>query len=309
MIEAASSTHCFNGAAHLRARRCRLLSGYISHLGRLQRGRALARAEIARFERVTDRKIVASTGPRTCARGDRLCAFAPYRRCRASTGPRTCARGDRARPLRSALQTRLQRGRALARAEIADDRTRTAKERDASTGPRTCARGDRGKFAVQRRGIQGFNGAAHLRARRFSSSPQKQSKGAPLQRGRALARAEMPSRIANAPPPGRLQRGRALARAEMPTPSRSSNVRSRFNGAAHLRARRWRSRGADRKRRFASTGPRTCARGDDASVSGIMTTDPLQRGRALARAEITRVRSMRRGTSCFNGAAHLRARR
>ncbi len=190
--------------------------------------------------------------------------------------------GDRSR----VVDTLLQRGRALARAEMPLAFGLHLAPGPASTGPRTCARGDRAIRTRHRSQDRRFNGAAHLRARR-----------SPL---RVCAVPSLPS----------------------------------FNGAAHLRARRSRPAIAIGAADAASTGPRTCARGDSLPSAPSASSKPLQRGRALARAEIVSSRLMGRqenllqrgralaraeistwmrdcsqGSTGFNGAAHLRARR
>ncbi len=157
----------------------------------------------------------------------------------------------------------LQRGRALARAEIRVRRAGST-DRGASTGPRTCARGD------------------------------------------FCAAVAVPDGVT-------LQRGRALARAEMTPGTQDDRPRPRFNGAAHLRARRFRRVHVVVERRDrASTGPRTCARGDLAQVSQRMgprgaSTGPrtCARGDSYSEADIrdwfyasTGPRTCARGDSC-----------
>ncbi len=67
---------------------------------------------------------------------------------------------------------------------------------------------------------------------------QTQSLNIGLQRGRALARAEMTELTTDLTCAHPLQRGRALARAEMSDDAGPEARLERFNGAAHLRARR-----------------------------------------------------------------------
>ncbi len=181
----------------------------------------------------------------------------------ASTGPRTCARGD------------YERRRSLGR------------RRQASTGPRTCARGDQTASPTPAPQRESFNGAAHLRARRSWIALRPKDDVRQLQRGRALARAE----IADPHAPGRsskpLQRGRALARAEMVGEVRAYSPE-----------------------KLASTGPRTCARGDHRRrridhAYVVASTGP----RTCARGDLSDQPAGNDDVSCFNGAAHLRARR
>ncbi len=137
----------------------------------------------------------------------------------------------------------LQRGRALARAEIRWVRV--------ACGTLTS----------------GFNGAAHLRARRCPQRASQWSLRALLQRGRALARAEIRRLPRERKERRLLQRGRALARAEISARRTGSHSIRRFNGAAHLRARRSHLvHSVPKARSKASTGPRTCARGDIVTI-------------------------------------------
>ncbi len=229
----------------------------------LQRGRALARAEILRLVPDFEPHRRASTGPRTCARGDwperHRRAHAPH----ASTGPRTCARGDRAEVMRGGYVHTASTGpRTCARGDNPFVAMRLG-EHVASTGPRTCARGDADCVRTWQATALRFNGAAHLRARRLGSNAAERARIGALQRGRALARAEILQTSSK-------QRSTTAASTGPRTCARGGRV------------------GVDKRSRacFASTGPRTCARGDRAPD-----------------------RSSERKCVCFNGAAHLRARR
>ncbi len=156
----------FNGAAHLRARRFvgdRLVR---TRDPGLQRGRALARAEITPHTPERGPPSRASTGPRTCARGDAIDRVRVVAQETASTGPRTCARGDVAALRSGDLQRSASTGpRTCARGDW-EVKESTQSGKHASTGPRTCARGDSSRFTRR----------ALIRL---------------LQRGRALARAEI----------------------------------------------------------------------------------------------------------------------
>ncbi len=156
-----------------------------------------------------------------------------------------------------------------------------------------------------------FNGAAHLRARRLPTQSTAVAVRKQLQRGRALARAEITLKInpshretcglqrgralARAEIPGlqapdtkipKLQRGRALARAEIRTGDLARRQSHRFNGAAHLHARRCRRHRCDLASPDGFNGAAHCARGDVVAPQMDKSEEPLQRGRALARAEI-----------------------
>ncbi len=222
----------------MRARRFRIDVLAVDKRIRLQRGRALARAEMRAAVDGGCLLKRASTGPRTCARGDPLAHRgsragvlrfngAAHLRARrygpeaeraprtlASTGPRTCARGD-------------------GRAHHHHSATRRA-----STGPRTCARGDITSIGSASSTHRCFNGAAHLRARRLEVA---------MPRVRRIRRFNGAAHL----------RARRFRRR-----SRRSSRGSRFNGAAHLRARRYAQQRHERHAERASTGPRTCARGD-----------------------------------------------
>ncbi len=205
---------------------------------KLQRGRALARAEMLLSEAGGFAKLTLQRG-RALARAEiRRIAYSCFAVERASTGPRTCARGDDGVGVNFLRLKTLQRGRALARAEMCVTR----------------------------------------RARRLAP---------PLQRGRALARAEM-SRSGHANP------ARRYASTGPRTCARGDSIFLGTSTGATLASTgpRTCARGdADRARLgawrcSASTGPRTCARGDPAAAPSFIACVALQRGRALARAEI-----------------------
>ncbi len=300
----------------------------------LQRGRALARAEISDNGVRVGRVAAASTGPRTCARGDAVVFDLRHRSSERFNGAALARAEMRASERISASAHVLQRGRALARAEIDPEADSRAAGRPASTGPRTCARGDNAAMRERSTFIVASTGPRTCARGDFedkgdgetfaaaSTGPRTCARGDDvaaivrqpqnaLQRGRALARAEMTTTLATAAFAPSLQRGRALARAEI-----AGLLRVLATG------------------NVASTGPRTCARGDAAAVAETIGRRLLQRGRALARAEIpdgtatgaimvyasTGPRTCARGDvahhslsqrriDCFNGAAHLRARR
>ncbi len=234
------SPRCFNGAAHLRARRF-AVRRRPTH--RIESFNGAAHLRARRFRScsiLTPLRDAASTGPRTCARGDTEGPNDMDNIDCASTGPRTCACGDSPDAAHGLLLWgMLQRGRALARAEIAR-RIRKADPDD------------------------GFNGAAHLRARRsrdrvpmiraveFASTGPRT-----CARGDCARERQAPSRSDASTGPRTCARGDTDASPPVIARSRS------FNGAAHLRARRFGGDLADdRFHRGASTGPRTCARGD-----------------------------------------------
>ena len=160
---------------------------------------------------------------------------------RASTGPRSFERGDRnlIRTFGSIL-SRLQRGRALSSAEMPPASCAAGVAHPASTGPRSFERGDH--VCHQSRHVRGagFNGAALFRARRSNGRKGRTGRTTRLQRGRALSSAEIREAIL-----------------------REIGIAS-FNGAALFRARRWLLAKAKRLTSWASTGPRSFERGDQA---------------------------------------------
>ncbi len=141
------------------------------------------------------------------------------------------------------------------------------------------------------------------------SRPRKSSASAPLQRGRALSRADWRPTLSHIPDRLPLQRGRALSRADCLICGFSRVFARSFNGAARFHARIGRrdiqlAHGTD-----ASTGPRTFTRGlprtepTSATIS-LASTGPRAFTRGLPR------RISRRSTarSRFNGAARFHAR-
>ncbi len=136
-------------------------------------------------------------GPRSCERGN---AHTTYYQCYvnwASMGPRSCERGNvvelggdlfwklrfngaalvRARKCRIAAfwpfaEGQLQWGRARASAEISCNAAAKGHVDTASMGPRSCERGNLSRYARTRRASRSFNGAALVRARKFTGGLQ-----------------------------------------------------------------------------------------------------------------------------------------
>ncbi len=327
----------------------------------LQRGRALASAEICHAERHQRWVLPASTGPRSRERGNDFVATGTgvvvtvLQRGRALASAEICWRCapafrgtglQRGRALASAEITSavrvpgppgaLQRGRALASAEIPARAVDHHAAELASTGPRSRERGN----LCARPGDAG-GGAA-------STGPRSRERGNPvveglggggntlLQRGRALASAEICSTLHFMTVLARLQRGRALASAEMSCVpvmlARSIGLqRGRALASAEIPPF-GRGRGGNV---CASTGPRSRERGNQSSGSpearrstrfngaalsrarksssmliSKSRSATLQRGRALASAEmVLGYTGTGKTRSSFNGAALSRARK
>ncbi len=115
------------------------------------------------------------------------------------------------------LPTKLQRGRALSRADGRELNCRWRSRLSASTGPRAFTRGW-GTWRQNPSVSEGFNGAARFHARMAAESTAGSFiSSCALQRGRALSRADGTSAIARGEMYGNsLQRGRALSRADGP---------------------------------------------------------------------------------------------
>ncbi len=158
--------HRFNGAAHLRARRCELFV-------------IVLRAALG-FNGAAHLRARRSRGPSAKA-----CDPS------ASTGPRTCARGDGVSGTLSFVNLPLQRGRALARAEMLAEKAKYAYAKGGFNGAAHLRARRCHPPSVRRHAKPGFNGAAHLRARRFDRRKDTGRCIVVLQRGRALARAEI----------------------------------------------------------------------------------------------------------------------
>src|SRR2546430_1462058 len=138
-----------------------------------------------------------------------------------------------------------------------------------------------------------FNGAAHSRARKCAEGSPSQSKHSAsmgprtlvrgnsrtgsrrtrpswLQWGRALSCAEITKAAAHyAAHSVELQWGRALSCAEMDGARKFQRFGSRFNGAAHSRARKFLKRRHVVRVALASMGPRTLVRGNAASYVSL----------------------------------------
>ncbi len=378
---------CFNGAALVRARKCAVCRG--AERGRveasmgprscergnqwqvirsgwsvtmLQWGRARASAEIS----------LRRSAARVCQSGFNGAALVRARKCRplyscrmsrerASMGPRSCERGNRAEWARLPRRLGLQWGRARASAEIAETatpsfapnalqwgRARASAEMGgnsggegsllpASMGPRSCERGNilLKPFTAQRYFTLQWGRArasAEIRARRTQPCwDRARFNGAALVRARKFRHAASTTKS-----PPSLQWGRARASAEMTASGILTALAARcFNGAALVRARK--SSGELTRATWpnvASMGPRSCERGNPLAGSLFVAFfDLLQWGRARASAEIRPCtacahrsctasmgpRSCERGNAehrashpvdpGFNGAALVRARK
>ncbi len=277
---------CFNGAALVRARRARQAARSGCDWDALQRSRARASAESRWTSTRHDRRQIASTEPRSCERGEgipRPCACSRTGRFNGAA----LVRARRARQRRDAPARRsCFNGAALVRARRAPWPT------DSSSSP------------------SGFNGAALVRARRARHDHHQFRLGSASTEPRSCERGESDPRI-RCLRSAMLQRSRARASAER-WPRAGSSLRSPgFNGAALVRARRVARRACGRKwrrgfngaalvrarrgrtctcrsriRRWASTEPRSCERGE-VERRGYEVCIP----------------------GCFNGAALVRARR
>ncbi len=185
------------------------------------------------------------------------------------------------------------------------------------------------------RAAMGFNGAALVRARKFSREEDLLVKLVPasmgprscergnrsqrqpavadykLQWGRARASAEIPSPQARTKEGAKLQWGRARASAEMRQSRLVGRLLARFNGAALVRARKYHlPQRAECQPPKASMGPRSCERGN--ALDGRIANRGASsfNGAALVRARKSEAHAQRVSCRCsFNGAALVRARK
>ena len=180
---------------------------------------------------------IASTGPRASARGNVPLGAAPSERLSASTGPRASARGNKPGRRTRKSNSRLQRGRARPRAEIAQPVCRRLQYPWLQRG-RARPRAEIARAFGFDRTASCFNGAARVRARKLRMAALSRRESFALQRGRARPRAEIRARWESEGDRRAASTGpRASARGN-PCGASQWGGSASFNGAARVRARK-----------------------------------------------------------------------